>query len=207
MKRRAFTLIELLLVLAIMAVVLSIAVPTYDGIISSRRIFHSVETVQVELQRARLEAIKSGQAQAFRCQVGQSSYSIEPWLKLSDSTDAGAGATLTTQTGQVVETESTSEGVATNLANTSSNQKTLQEGVVFSDAQVVSDMRSLSEQNSGSGMVSAVTGWSQPILLYPDGSSTTAHIVLQDGKGRRMAVQLRGLTGQATTVELAGATK
>lgn len=203
MKRRAFTLVELLLVLAIMVVVLSVAMPTYDGMISSRRIFNAVESVQIAIQKARVDAIRSGQAQAFRCHLGQREYSIEPWLKASDSTDAGAGATVTTLTGQAFKTESTAQGVTSDLADTSSTAKTVEEGVTFADAQIVTDVRSMSEQTTAGGLVAATSGWSQPILLYPDGSSTTAHIVLQDSKGRRMAVQLRGLTGQVTTVEVA----
>ncbi|MFN9941949.1 MAG: hypothetical protein ACK56I_20985, partial [bacterium] len=54
-------------------------------------------------------------------------------------------------------------------------------------------------------MVASATGWSSPVLLYPDGSTTTAHLVLQDTRGRRFAVQLRGLTGEASVIELASA--
>jgi hypothetical protein len=42
------------------------------------------------------------------------------------------------------------------------------------------------------------------LLLYPDGSTTTGQIILADKKGRRMAVQVRGITGRSTTLQLAG---
>lgn len=203
--RRAFTLFEMLLVLSILVVTLSVAVPTYEGMVTSRRIFNSVENVRLELQRARLEAIKTGQAQAFRCQVGQSQFTLQPWLKASDSVEASAGATIITELGQAVDTSSTSSGVASNMADPTAGQKLLEEGVVFASADILNDMRSLSEQSTSDSMQAGMAGWSQPILFYPDGSTTTAHIVVQDTRGRRMAVQLRGLTGEAKVIEVASA--
>jgi len=203
--RRAFTLFELLLVLSILVVALSIAVPTYDGMITSRRIFNSVETVRLGLQRARLEAIKSGQAQAFRCQIGQAQFTVQPWLKASDSVEAGAGATIISDLGQAIDTESTSSGVVSSVADTTAGQKVLEEGVLFAAADILNDMRSQSEQTISDSIQTGTTGWSQPILFYPDGSTTTAHIVIQDARGRRMAVQLRGLTGEAKIIEVAPA--
>ncbi len=203
--RRAFTLFEMLLVLSILVVALSIAVPTYEAMITSRRIFNSVENVRLELQRARLEAIKTGQAQAFRCQVGQSQFTVQPWLKASDSVEASAGATIITELGQAIDTASTSSGVVSNMADPTAGQKLLEEGILFASADILNDMRSLSEQSTSDSMQSAMSGWSQPILFYPDGSATTAHIVIQNARGRRMAVQLRGLTGEAKVVEVASA--
>jgi prepilin-type N-terminal cleavage/methylation domain-containing protein len=204
--RRAFTLFEMLLVLSILVVALSIAVPTYESVITSRRIFNSVENVRLELQRARLEAIKTGQAQAFRCQVGQSQFTIQPWLKASDSVEASAGATIITELGQTIDTASTTSGVATSMADSTTGQKQLEEGIIFASADILNDMRSLSEQTTTDSMQTAMAGVSQPILFYPDGSTTTAHIVVQDARGRRMAVQLRGLTGEAKVIEVASAT-
>ncbi len=203
--RRAFTLIELILVLSIMVVAFSIALPTYEGMVSSRKIFNAVETVRLEIQRARLEAIKTGQAQVFRCQIGQTQFMVQPWMRASDSVEASAGATIVTELGQAIETESTSQGVVAGTADATVGQKALEEGIVFATADVLNDMRSLSEQSLGDSMQAGALGWSQPILFYPDGSTTTAHVVIQDVRGRRMAVQLRGLTGEAKIIEVASA--
>jgi hypothetical protein len=48
----------------------------------------------------------------------------------------------------------------------------------------------------------AAGGVSSPLLVYPDGSSTTAQIILADSRGRRMAIQLRGVTGRSSVVKL-----
>jgi prepilin-type N-terminal cleavage/methylation domain-containing protein len=203
--RRAFTLIEMILVLSIMVVAFSIALPTYDGMVSSRKIFNAAETVRLELQRTRLEAIKTGQAQVFRCQIGQTQFIVQPWMRASDSVEASAGATIVTDLGQAIETESTAQGVVSEAADVTAGQKSLEEDVMFASADIVNDMRALSEQSLGDTMQASATGWSQPILFYPDGSSTTAHVVVQDIRGRRMAIQLRGLTGEAKIIEVASA--
>ncbi|MFM7517210.1 MAG: hypothetical protein ACKO3V_09715, partial [Pirellula sp.] len=53
------------------------------------------------------------------------------------------------------------------------------------------------------GVGTAVSGGiSSPLLIYPDGSSTTAQIVLADSRGRRMALQLRGVTGKSASIRL-----
>ena len=203
--RRAFTLIELILVLSILVVALSVAMPTYDGMISSRKIFNGVETVRLELQKSRLEAIRTGQAQVFRCQIGQTQFVIQPWMRASDSVEASAGATIVTDRGQTIATESTSSGVVAGAADMTAGQKMLEEGIIFASADVLNDMRSQSEQSSAGTTDDGVAGWSQPILFYPDGSTTTAQVVIQDVRGRRMAVQLRGLTGEAKIIEVASA--
>ncbi|MDZ4852923.1 MAG: prepilin-type N-terminal cleavage/methylation domain-containing protein [Pirellulaceae bacterium] len=203
--RRAFTLIELLLVLSILVVALSVAVPTYESMITARKIFNAAENVRLELQKARLEAIKTGQAQAFRCQIGQTQFSVQSWLKASDSVEASAGATIVTELGQAFDTESTSSGVASDSVDPTAGQKAIEEGVVFATADILNDMRAMSEQTVSDSLQSSVSGWSQPILFYPDGSTTTAHVVLQDVRGRRMAVQIRGLTGEVKILEVASA--
>jgi hypothetical protein len=179
--------------------------PTYEGMVSSRRIFNAAESVRLELQKARLEAIKTGQAQAFRCQVGQAQFTIQPWMRTIDSVEASAGATSVTELGQAIDTESTSTGVVADVADMTTGQKMLEEDVVFAAADILNDMRALSEQSLTGTMQASTSGWSQPILFYPDGSTTTAHVIIQDVRGRRMAVQLRGLTGEAKVIEVAPA--
>lgn len=201
MSRRGFTLIELLLVLTIVVVAVSAAVPTYDAMIVSRRIYQAADTIQLALQRARLEAIRTGQAQVFRCQVGLNAYQVQPWLKASDEVEASAGATIVTQFGQALDTEAVGGAVTAQAADMTAGQLTLEDGIVFGDAQVLNDMRALSELTMADSMLSATTGWSQPIMFYPDGSSTTAQIIVQNPRGRRFAIQLRGLTGEVRVLD------
>jgi hypothetical protein len=76
----------------------------------------------------------------------------------------------------------------------------LPEGVRFESIGVTSVARSMEiEQQTASDTAS---GWSQPILFYPDGStSTAAVVVVSEGIGR-VVVRMRGITGDATVSEV-----
>ncbi len=65
---------ELLLVLAVLAIVMAIAMPTYQGMIVSARLQQSAEKLELEMKRARVAAIRTGQAQVFRFQIGGGAY-------------------------------------------------------------------------------------------------------------------------------------
>ena len=45
-------------------------------------------------------------------------------------------------------------------------------------------------------------GWSEPILFYPDGSASTATVVLKNEYDRSIELSLRGLTGVITVGEI-----
>jgi len=207
-SRYGFTLLELMLVLAIFAVMASLAIPTLDSMITSRRLIQSTERLQNELLEARVTAMKTGQAQVFRATLQGSGYSITPWLSGNESQDASAGATVMTQ-GGVIQTERTSTGqVATSSVDTSSSGKNLDTDVLFMGVETLVDARNALElQKAGEvvpsgGATTTAGSISTPLLLYPDGSTTTAQIILADTRGRRMAIQLRGVTGRSTSLRL-----
>jgi type II secretory pathway pseudopilin PulG len=49
---------------------------------------------------------------------------------------------------------------------------------------------------------SADGSWSSPIFFYPDGSTSTAAVLLKNGAGRCLEVRLRGLTGSSMVTEI-----
>jgi len=201
-RRSGFTLFELILVLIILVTLAAIAFPTLEAMVSSRRLQQSAERLQNELL--------TGQAQVFRATINGNTYTIEPWLSGNEDSDASAGATVMSASG-VVETERTSTGqVALSSISTDGDAKQLDNDVQFMGIETLVDARNALEiQKSGesvpmAGVGTASTGGiSSPLLVYPDGSSTTAQIILADTRGRRMAIQLRGVTGRSSIVRLA----
>lgn len=197
--RLGFSLIELLLVLAVLAVVMAVVMPTYEAIVVAARLQHSAEKLDLELKRARVTAIRTGQAQVFRFQVGGGQYECNAWLGSNDDMNASGGATIQNAAGMVVETAS--DGSSMGVADASQSAKTLEQGVTFAKADTLADSRTLMEQ-AQTGQTGAVGGWSSPILFYPDGTSTTAEIIIQDTSGGLRAIQLRGLTGHTKVLKL-----
>lgn len=198
---RAFTLLELLLVLTILVAAMAVVVPTYESMIVDRRLHKSAESLDLEMQKARMQAIRTGQSQVFRFQVGGNVFTSEPWMDDSDSINAGPGATVQSMSGQLVETSANPYDLGT-VADPKSEGLKLEEGVTFLSADTMNDSRTLMAQTQSSLAMQAGVSWSSPILFYADGSSTTAEIILQDERGRRKAIQIRGLTGQSKVVAL-----
>jgi Tfp pilus assembly protein FimT len=208
-KRSAFTLFELLLVLALLVAVAGIAIPTFESMIGSRRLGQSIDKLQNEIMAGRVTAMRTGQAQVIRMTLQGQDYSIAPWLGGSEAQDASAGATVM-QSGQIIQTQPASGGAAL-ASEASGSTKQLSEGVQFSAVETLVDSRNALAIEQAGGTVPTDVGSSQgdgsglssPLLLYPDGSCTTAQIILADSKGRRMAIQLRGVTGQLKILRLA----
>lgn len=198
--RRGFTLLELVLVLSIIVMVSALAVPTYQSFISSREIGGGAGRLALEIRKARLESIRTGQIQKMSVKIGGREVSLQPWLSADDSASASGGATVMTQVGQVITTDAA--GRAVGAGSLPSTTWSVGESVSFENAQVFSDLRSV-VQTGTMMMPAASTGdVSSPIFFYPDGSSSTARIVLTNKRGRRIAVELRGVTGAATVIEL-----
>lgn len=57
-KTRGFTLIELMVTVAVLAIVLSIAIPSFSAIILNNRLSTTADELQSSLQLARSEAVK-----------------------------------------------------------------------------------------------------------------------------------------------------
>jgi prepilin-type N-terminal cleavage/methylation domain-containing protein len=207
--RQAFTLLELILVLAIMVAIAGIAVPSFESMIGSRRLTQSIDKLRNDIAEARVTAMRTGQAQVMQATLQGSNYTIVPWLGGNEAQDAAAGATLMSNSGQVVKTQAESSGVSSSEPVVAADAKQLSTGVQFFAVETLIDSRNAFEIQKSTGVVptsgaqdAVVGGISSPLLLYPDGSSTTAQIVLVDTKGRRMAIQIRGVTGQMRILRL-----
>jgi len=206
-SRRAVTLLELMLVLTIMVAIVGLAMPTFDSMISSRKLSQATDKIQNEIMGGRVAAMRTGQAQVFQVTLGSSDYSITPWLGGNEEQDAAAGATIRNSGGQIVETDPTAGGLASEPM-VEDDVKQLEGGVTFSAVETLVDSRNALaiEQSGGAipaaGGAQAASGISSPLLLYPDGSCTTGQVILVDERGRRMAIQIRGVTGQLKVFRL-----
>jgi type IV fimbrial biogenesis protein FimT len=95
MKQRGFTLTELLIVMAIAAILLGIGVPSYRYITNSYRMSSEVNGLLGDLQFARGEAIKEGQTvtvcvsrDGATCDLGSTTWQ-EGWIVFQDPTNIG----------------------------------------------------------------------------------------------------------------------
>lgn len=194
---RAFTLLELLLVLVLIAALAAMAVPSISVLLADGRIKRAGDEIRIVLAQSRLKAMRTGRTHMFRCEIGTSRYSVQPWNDASDMTEAAdmSGQTLpgTAGTQAAAAIYSPPEPTAADVLE-------LPERIVFADEQVESSQRSLFILQQAT--LAAEAGWSQPILLYADGTTSTAVLRVKAEDGSVVKVQLRGLTGEATVSEV-----
>lgn len=199
-----FTLLEVMLVLAIIAMVGAIAVPRMESIYERHKLRGMANEVRLIWDTAHLEAMRTGQAQVFQCLPESGSYSVAPLVLQSDTASAGAGATIMLSGGAVAETQS--NGFLTAVDPTSNSAKQLEQGITFVSCQVVGSQRAYAvaqdAQASGNSDVNTQTV-GQAVIFYPDGSTSTAEVRIQNETGDMRAIQLRGLTGHSRVVDVA----
>ncbi len=203
-----FTIVELLLALAILVTLAAMVVPSFTGLLADRRVLRAGDQMRVEFMQARLSAMRSGRTYMVQMSTETHQLRIRPWVDANDMTEAldqtgGSSALLTggnAMAGSMQEVDVASEA----------REVDLPEGVMITSLNVQSSQRSFMIESQV--QAEAAAGWGQPILFYPDGTTSTAAVtVTSEGVGQ-VIVLLRGLTGEATVTnvlpipETAGAT-
>ncbi|MFN3152359.1 prepilin-type N-terminal cleavage/methylation domain-containing protein [Bremerella sp.] len=185
--RHAFTLLELLLVLAILVVLIGMGTPAVYSSLQGHRLTISAEQIQTEFMRARVEAMESGRIRMFRFQQETGNFAVAPFVRSSDELENSlAGTSQGLGVSSVVLDSVESETI----------NGMLEEGVVFAGDNIEADIRSYTlEQEQGGDM--DISGWSRPILFYPDGTASDATVYLRSNSGTLTSIKLRGLTGIA----------
>jgi len=198
--RSGFTLFEMILVLTIIMVVGSLAAPAVDGVLARQKLRTTADELRMAWQSARLTAMRTGQAQVFRCQLGSNTYSIEPLIQPDDMANAVDDPTVIS--GAAAQSISGSLGL-TSQAVDAETPASLQidSTLVFLSCNAASDMRAaLTLQSASVGAGSADAG--QPVLFYTDGTTSTAELLIKSARDEVCGVHLRGLTGHCENISL-----
>jgi len=181
-SRKAFTLIELILVMAIIVMIASLATPMMTRMIGRQSLTQGANRVRVEMGRARVEAIKTGNVQALFFLPQGNWFNVAPFSQLPQQ--SGIASRELAQ--------------LNNRIYTGYEDSFLPKGIRFTAGAMEIDSRSA--QTLGDFKVDSDS--IQPCLFYPDGTAQDATIYLQDDRRNRIAVVLRGLTGSARTVRV-----
>ena len=197
-QRPSFTLIEVLLVLTLMVVIAAVAWPSVQRGFAGRRLHAAADGVRTELGQARVEAMRSGRTYTFQCVVHGDRY------RMQRQDDAAAGAEG--ETPAVAEPD----GATSTDESAMADEKTLPDGVTFTACELT-----LAGEGAGAGAQPAADspatadapvmdgdGWSDPILFYPDGTTSNARVVLAGERNFSVELMLRGLTGTITANDL-----
>lgn len=186
-RRRAITLVEILLVLCLLLIIASMAWPVLDKTFDAQRLRKAADQVRAEWARARVKALSTGRIHIFQYAVGADRYATH--RRVSSQVDAG-GAARDVPPGftQASYHNPTPFG----------GERKLPEGVRFVASETIVDSRAEMVAADADSFRSADLGWSEPIFFYPDGTTSTARLVLKNRRGRTIELALRGLTGVVT---------
>lgn len=197
-----------MLVLAIIAMLGAIAAPRFTDLFERQKLRAATETIRLAWEDARLDAMRTGQAQVFRCELGTGNYSVNPLVLQSDLQTAGTGASMMSAGGMLRTEQFDGPGgsqVSTVAAQPQQEGKALDEGMSFLSCRAVGDLRALStaqeSTTSGTGELNTQNMATQ-VIFYPDGSTNTAEVRLRNDRGEARAVRIRGLTGHTSIVPL-----
>jgi Tfp pilus assembly protein FimT len=191
------TLVELLVVLALLVVIGSIVVPVFTGSFASVRLRRAGDQVLTRWSQARARAIETGEAYQFRFTPETGAYRVEPWTNLVEESAAGSRSTTSASTASDASTSSSEmSGDSAAVQN-----KSLPEKITFQSGQLaVEDV--ISGERQVASMKSAGDELSTPILFFPDGTTSEASVVLANDRNQFVRLSLRGLTGVGRATQI-----
>jgi Tfp pilus assembly protein FimT len=199
--RGGMTLVEILLVLALVVLIGSMVAPVFTGAFSAIRLRRGGDQVIAQWSAARMRAIETGEVQQFRFTPETGKLVVEPWTGVlgtgaaSQRSTSGAATTSSAAApsgGSTATTTSASDTAATGAATKTS--VTLPEEIVFHGGELA-----VEDYQTGERSVAALQQPSEdqstPILFFPDGTTSDASVLLTNGKQQFVRLTLRGLTG------------
>lgn len=184
-RRCGYTLLELLIVLAILVMVLGLAWPSMRTMSQTGQLRDAARQLRIELLEARLDAIQSGSVRLFRYQPGTGFYEVSSSSDYEAVDELGLVAT----SDAAIEDGSANPDVGAEL----SPQSELSNDIIFFDPST----EPMPDFDQDLASESIGQAWSTPIVFYPNGRTLNGRLRLAT---RRYAVglSLRGLTGTIT---------
>ena len=182
-SRQAFTLFEVLVVMAIMVIVAALSVPTLDSMYAGFKITAAEDTVRSAWATARAQAINDGIAYRFCVVAGKGNFRIAP-----DTDDFWTG----------------NDGAATAPTDTTNPplivQDVLTKGVRFLTGKPEPGVVDPGGDTIIPGGGVDPSTWTSPIVFLPDGTARDdAELTLSTRGATPRVLHLRGLTGIVTS--------
>ncbi len=200
-NRDAYTLMEMLIVLAVMASAIGLSWPAVRNSLAKSRLRHAARQVQKELNKLRSQAMSSGKFQMLRYQEQGNLFQVTTvhlpprWKALEPQPDARRSPARPPARAAAHRSLKLADGIQFQPARPGKRPGLETDLTSEATTQPIATIDHSSDRNPSA---EATQRWSRPIVCYPDGRTSDAHIVLAGQHGFVMEVTLRGLTGIVT---------
>ncbi|MGQ0634320.1 MAG: prepilin-type N-terminal cleavage/methylation domain-containing protein [Planctomycetaceae bacterium] len=177
LRRPAFTLFEMILVLAIVAAAVAIAWPSITWLYRRRHLEQGAEFVRAKMSSARVHAVESGVPYQFRFEPGGKRFIVIPF-------------------DPELLVEAAAQGSAQKVAKaagTLSGSARFEGGNLFTDKGSEIPDGWLAGLPNGPSYMGAK--WSDPVVFYPDGTAMQGDFYIRDDHKREVRLSVRSLTG------------
>lgn len=206
--RTAFTLVEILLAVAVLAVLAALVAPSAIRRLGDAQMQSSADEVCRLLSEARIMAMETGDPVEFRYEPGGYRFLVTLNKQSEDRTLKGTSMVSTSDsiTAQANQLPSGITSQTMNVwTNTRAMSASLGKGISFITEQTTimgepfaEGLPSIQLQELSNAEELSGVGWSTPIVFRPDGTTSDQELVIADTIGRTIRVKIRGLTGSAT---------
>ena len=181
-KRAGVTLLELLLVLAVLLAVAGMSFPSLNSVFKERALRENADAVRELLAQGRLESVDAAIVYQFRYEPGGREFVLIPFERNDASGDEVDSNVLRVYSGR------------------------MDEGILFRipEGQTGQGERLSSEWFGAlpdAGRLADVT-WSLPILFFPDGTAIDGRTVVANERGELITLSVRGLTASVSVSEI-----
>lgn len=185
--RAGYTLFELVLVLAILVILATLAVPSFQSASNSMRLTESADMLRAAWATARAHAIEESRPYRFAYVPNYGNYRIAP-----DSAEFWGGGT-----GPAEEFDPANP--------TYIDEQTLPRGVRFSTSEAIQSVQGNDYGNGDSFLPAGSVQpgqWTTAVTFQPDGSAQDVEVLFTAAGNFPLSVKLRGLTGAVTVKSL-----
>ena len=184
-RRRAVTLVEVLLVLVVLTLITAIAWPLLERSFAKQRLRDAADLIRAEWNGAQAEAMRSGVAQQFHYTIEEQTY----WVQPCEDATGSSGVNVPADVGSGYD------------------QSVLPDEIYFHEGEVQrgNSEGASAEQASQAGEIGpGMIEDGEPgaaIVFHPNGTCSSARLVLRNEYGRGITVTIRGLTGMSDVSE------
>ena len=194
-RLRGFTMVEMMLVLAVLAVFAGMTVPAVMRMFGQQKLTGSAERVRSAIASARIRAIESGLIYQFCCEQNGSRFVVVPYeLDYASSPQASSS-----QGGQAVGVKTLGRAYGSLPKTIVFNSIMIRNAGNLTPAAASYKLSVPSLEGLPNASDLASVNWSSPILFHPEGSANVdAEITVGDAKSQQILLRIRAFTGAVT---------